>query len=104
MDGKAVCIWKKAPPENDFRSNEAQGGEMLAPDPQYTKILTQLAEASFAAFEFEIFVADFMLDKNTNQFYFTEINLNPGWGKTDEIASGIDVIGLTADYFENLCS
>lgn len=104
MDGKAACIWKKAPPENDFRSNEAQGGAMLAPDPQYIETLTKLAQTTFAIFGFEIFVADFMLDKNADQFYFTEINLNPGWGKTDEVASGIDVIGLTADYFEKLCS
>lgn len=104
MDGKTVCIWKKAPSDGDFRSNEAQGGEMLTADPKHTKELTQLAKITFAAFDFDIFVADFMLDKNTGEFYFTEVNLNPGWGETDRVATGIDVIGLTADYFEKICT
>jgi len=100
MGGEAVCIWKKAPPIGDFRSNEAQGGAMMTAEAQYIPKLIELAQKTFAVFTFEIFVADFMLDKNTNTFYFTEINLNPGWGESDRIASGIDVIGLTADYFE----
>jgi len=104
MNGKAVCIWKKAPPEGDFRSNEAQGGEMLTADPRYLDVLTELATKTYTCFDFEIFVADFMLTKETDTFYFTEIHLNPGWGNTDEIASGVDVIGLTADYFEEVCS
>jgi len=104
MDGVVVCIWKKAPKAGDFRSNEAQGGAMLVAEPQYTPQLTELAKVVFATFSFEIFVADFMLDPNTGTFYFTEINLNPGWGKTDHAAAGVDVISLTADYFEKICS
>jgi hypothetical protein len=45
-----------------------------------------------------------MLDKDTDIFYFTEINLNPGWGPPDRAAAAVDVIGLTADYFEEICS
>jgi glutathione synthase/RimK-type ligase-like ATP-grasp enzyme len=104
MDGEVVCIYKKAPPEDDFRSNESQGGEMLLGDPSYTKELTKMGRETSDIFNFEIFVADFMLDKNTNEFYFTEINLNPGWEKTDREITGVDVIGLTADYFENRCT
>lgn len=102
--GEVLCIWKKAPPKGDFRSNEAQGGEMIATDPEYTAELTTLAQKVFAVFGFEIFVADFMRHKETNAFYFTEINLNPGWGTTDHAATSVDVISLTADYFEKLCS
>jgi glutathione synthase/RimK-type ligase-like ATP-grasp enzyme len=102
--GKPVCCWRKTPPENDFRSNEAQGGGMLLADPQHTAELSKLAAQTYAAFGFEIFVADFMLDKNTDIFYFTEINLNPGWGPPDLAAAGVDVISLTADYFEEICS
>jgi len=102
--GKAVCCWRKTPPENDFRSNEAVGGGMLLADPRYTAELSKLAARTFAAFGFEIFVADFMLDKNTDIFYFTEINLNPGWGPPDQAAAGVDVMGLTADYFQEMCS
>jgi glutathione synthase/RimK-type ligase-like ATP-grasp enzyme len=102
--GKTVCSWRKTPPENDFRSNEAQGGGMLLADPQHTAELSELAALTYDAFAFEIFVADFMLDKNTDTFYFTEINLNPGWGPPDLAAAGVDVIGLTADYFEEICS
>jgi len=103
MDGLAVCIWKKAPPEGDFRSNEAQGGAMLEAEPKYTERLTELSKIAFQIFGFEIFVADFMLDRDTDTFYFTEINLNPGWGPADHQATGVDVISLTADYFENIC-
>jgi D-alanine-D-alanine ligase-like ATP-grasp enzyme len=77
---------------------------MLLSDPQHIAELTRLAAVSHEAFDFEIFVADFMLDKNTNTFYFTEINLNPGWGPPDLAAAGVDVIALTADYFQEICS
>jgi glutathione synthase/RimK-type ligase-like ATP-grasp enzyme len=103
MEGEMVCIWKKASPEGDFRTNEAQGGEMLAADEKYAVNLTKLAKLAHKAMEFEIFVADFMLEKNTDEFYFTEVNLNPGWGQTDQDAAGVDVISLTADYFEKKC-
>jgi len=102
--GKPVCFWRKTPPEDDFRSNEAQGGGMLLADPQHIAKLTELAALTYKAFEFEIFVVDFMLDKDTDIFYFTEINLNPGWGPPDRAAAAVDVIGLTADYFEEICS
>jgi glutathione synthase/RimK-type ligase-like ATP-grasp enzyme len=102
--GKPVCFWRKTPPENDFRSNEAQGGGMILGDPEHTAEITKLATQTHEAFGFEIFVADFMLDKNTGLFYFTEINLNPGWGPPDHAAAGVDVIRLTADYFEEMCS
>ena len=98
--GKPVCCWRKTPPANDFRSNEALGGGMLIADPQHVAELSKLATQTHAAFGFEIFVVDFMLDKNTDIFYFTEINLNPGWGPPDHAAAGVDVISLTADYFE----
>lgn len=104
LAGKPVSFWRKTPPENDFRSNESQGGGMLLADPQHIAELTKLAALTYAAFEFEIFVVDFMLDKNTGTFYFTEINLNPGWGPTDHAVAGVDVIRLTADYFEKICS
>lgn len=103
MNGEAVCVWKKAPPEGDFRSNEAQGGAMLTADTEHLAEMTELAKKTYEIFKFEIFVADFMLNKDTNEFYFTEINLNPGWGQTDYEATGVDVIGLTADYFEEMC-
>lgn len=99
-----VSFWRKTPPANDFRSNEAQGGGMLLADPQHIAELTRLATISHEAFGFEIFVADFMLDTHTNIFYFTEINLNPGWGPPDLAAAGVDVIALTADYFQEICS
>jgi glutathione synthase/RimK-type ligase-like ATP-grasp enzyme len=104
INGTPVCFWRKTPPEDDFRSNEAKGGGMLLSDPQHIAELTRLAAVSHEAFDFEIFVADFMLDKNTNTFYFTEINLNPGWGPPDLAAAGVDVIALTADYFQEICS
>lgn len=77
---------------------------MLEADPVYTAQLTKLSQKTFSAFGFEIFVADFMLDKNTNEFYFTEINLNPGWSPIDEAAAGANITSLTADYFERICS
>ena len=104
MNGEIVCIWKKEPPAGDFRSNEAQGGAMLTAEDEHTELLTKLATKTYTAFDFDIYVADFMLEKHTNQFYFTEINLNPGWGQTDLDATGVDVIGITADYFEEVCS
>lgn len=104
MAGEALCIWKKAPPDGDFRSNEAQGGAMLTAETEHTNELTHLAKKVFAIFEFDIFVADFMLSKETGEFYFTEINLNPGWGQPDYDATGVDVIKLTADYFETICT
>jgi len=104
MNGEVLCIWKKAPLAGDFRSNEAQGGAMLTGDDIYTTTLTELSKKVHRVLGFDIFVADFMLDRNTNTFYFTEINLNPGWGQSDLAATGVDIIGLTADYFEKICA
>ena len=101
---QAICMYKKSPPSGDFRSNVSQGGQMLIADPRYTQELTRLTNDLFSIFDFEIFVADFMLDKNTDTFYFTEINLNPGWELSDMEVTGIDVTKLTADYFERICS
>jgi len=105
IDGVVICIYKKAPSKDDFRSNESQGAEMIKADhldQVHTEELTKLTQTTFNIFEFEIFVADFMLDKNTGKFYFTEINLNPGWEIFEADITGIDVIRLTIDYFEKI--
>ena len=104
LAGEAIGIYKKSPPTGDFRSNVSQGGQMLIADQQYTPELTQLTNGLFSIFDFEIFVADFMLNKDTGEFYFTEINLNPGWEISDMEVTGVDVTKLTADYFERICS
>ena len=70
---------------------------------RHVEKLTELTEQTNKAFGFEIIAIDFMLNKNTAEFYFTEINLNPGWAQSDHDVTGVDVIGLTADYFEELC-
>lgn len=102
--GELICIYKKAPPQGDFRSNEAQGGEMLKAESDHLAALTELAQATAQAFVFEIFVGDFMLSTDNGEFYFTEINLNPGWGQTEPAAAGVDMIALMADYFERISS
>lgn len=104
LGGTVICISKKAPAEGDFRTNEALGGKMIVPDDVHTKRLHALAATTFTAFGFENFVVDFMLEKNSHELYFTEINLNPGWGETDLASTGIDMIAITADYFEGLCA
>jgi glutathione synthase/RimK-type ligase-like ATP-grasp enzyme len=80
------------------------GGKMIVPDDIHTDRLHELAKIAYRAFGFENFVVDFMLEKDTNQLYFTEINLNTGWGHTDLESTGIDMIAITADYFEELCA
>ncbi len=104
LGGEVICISKKAPAEGDFRTNEALGGKMIVPDDIHTDRLHELAKIAYRAFGFENFVVDFMLEKDTNQLYFTEINLNPGWGHTDLESTGIDMIAITADYFAELCA
>ena len=103
-DGAVDYVYKKAPADGDFRSNEAQGALMLAAGPEHRQKVMELAVKTYKAFEFNLFVADFMLDKNSDKFYFTEINLNPGWGDIEEDATGVDLINLNADYFEKICS
>lgn len=102
--GEVISFWKKTPAKGDFRSNEAQGGKMMRAGTEHLEQLSSLALATYTAFGFEIFVADFMLDKHTNTFYFTEINLNPGWATPDNQAAGVDHSKVTADYFEKICS
>ena len=104
VNGEVMCIWRKAPDTNDFRSNEAQGGKMLVTNPLHTTEITKLAKKVFTIFGFDIFVVDFMLEKNTDTFYFTEINLNPGWVNTINEVTPFNRSAIAADYFEEICS
>lgn len=102
--GTVISYWKKAPAEGDFRTNEAQGGQMINAEKTYPEQITTLADITYRAFNFEIFVVDFMLHKATEVFYFTEINLNPGWvGEINEITT-VDRSTVVAEYFEKICS
>jgi len=102
--GEVVCLYKKSTAAGEFRSNVAQGGQMQQADSQYIPELTKLAEHTAAIFDFEITVADFMLDKNSGEFYFTEMNVNPGWQLSNKQITGIDVTNSVIEYFEKLCS
>lgn len=104
IGGKAVAMYKRTPPADDFRSNVSQGAVMTPVPTQLQAELTTLAEKAATLFSFEILAIDFMLNKDTNEFIFTEINLNPGWEKSDEQATGVDLSLMTAQYFESLCS
>jgi glutathione synthase/RimK-type ligase-like ATP-grasp enzyme len=100
--GKVILTIKQTPPEGEFRSNEAQGGKTLPAESIHTNELTKLAKTAFETFGFEIMVVDFMFEKHTKQFYFTEINLNPGWYKSDFDITGVDAINLMANFFEKI--
>lgn len=64
--------------------------------------LTSLATKTASLFDFEVLAIDFMRSSENNEFYFTEINLNPGWEISDENATNVDLSAVTADYFESL--
>ncbi|MEY3784159.1 MAG: hypothetical protein RLZZ230_481 [Candidatus Parcubacteria bacterium] len=70
---------------------------------RYVERLTAKAKIAAALFNFEIIAVDFMLHSETGEFYFTEINLNPGWEISDKLATGVDLTTKTVDYFEHIC-
>lgn len=102
VGGTPVAMYKRTPPENDFRSNVSQGGKMLPVEPSLKATLTEQASKAAQIFDFEVIAADFMLNTNDQKLYFTEINLNPGWELGDQTATGVNLSSITADYFEQL--
>lgn len=102
VGGKTEAMYKRTPAPGDFRSNVSTGGAMHPVEPELVSILSTLAEQSAHAFNFEILATDFMHHKETGDFYFTEINLNPGWEISDKDATNVDLTAITADYFESL--
>jgi len=104
VGGKVVAMYSRTPKDGDFRCNVSQGGCMVSVEEKYIDKLTELASKVAALFDFEIMAVDFMLHSETDEFYFTEINLNPGWEISDDIATGVDLSAVTVDYFEKICN
>lgn len=104
LGGKAVAMYKRVPAAGDFRSNISTGGSMHPVEDELIQTLSEVANRTAKAFKFEIIVADFMRHKENGEFYFTEINLNPGWQKTNKESTGVDMSEAVADYFESLAA
>lgn len=101
VGNNAKAMYKRVPPPDDFRSNVSVGALMKPVEDEYRQKLEELGLAVAEIFDFRICAIDFMLHKNTKEFYFTEINLKPGWEESDKIATGSDMSALVADYIEN---
>jgi glutathione synthase/RimK-type ligase-like ATP-grasp enzyme len=103
VGGVPAAMYKRTPAAHDFRSNVSQGGQMLSVEPEMIDSLQSYATKAGKIFDFEIIAVDFMLHRESQELYFTEINLNPGWEISDREATGVDLSSVTADYFERLC-
>lgn len=104
VGGKTVAMYKRTPAPDDFRSNISTGGAMHPVEPELVSELSDLAEKAAKAFDFEILATDFMRHRETGEFYFTEININPGWEISDMDSTDVDLSSVTADYLESLAA
>jgi RimK family alpha-L-glutamate ligase len=100
INGKAVAGYRRMRCKDDFRCNVSLGARMeplLSKDKQ---ALFALAERVAGAFGLELHVVDFMVHKETGQYYFVEINDNPGWEMSDQEATGVNMSAKVIDSFE----
>jgi len=100
---KAAALYQRVPTPGDFRSNVTRGGTMTPVEGKYHDTLSKQAIAIATLFGFEITAVDFMRHQESGMFYFTEINLNPGWEISDKEATGVDLSPVVAKYLENAC-
>ena len=97
---KAVAAYRRVPASGDFRANVSRGGTMEHVDDEKKQELYALAEKLAPLFGLDICAIDFLHSSKDGEFYFAEVNLNPGWEYSDIKATGVDMSVLTADYIE----
>lgn len=95
---KAPAMYQRIPASGDFRSNVSRGGSMVAVEEDHREVLAREAISIAALFGFAITAVDFMKHSETGEFYFTEINLNPGWETSDRDATGVDLSEVVTDF------
>ena len=103
INGKPVAGYRRMRCKDDFRCNVSLGARMRPLLPGDTKQLYLLAERISGMFGLEMHVVDFMVHKKTNEYYFVEINDNPGWETSDKEATGVDMSARVIDSFEKAC-
>ncbi len=101
VGGKAVAMYKRIPKEGDFRANVSQGGVMAPVEEERKAELIERAEKLAPHFGLGICAIDYLCG-NDSVLYFAEVNDNPGWEASDSDATGVDLTGITLDYFETL--
>lgn len=97
---RAAACYRRVPVPGDFRANVSRGGTMERVDETQKQTLFGLAEKLAPHFGLDICAIDFLHSTVNNDYYFAEVNLNPGWEYSDKDATGVDMSALTADYLE----
>lgn len=100
IENEPIALYKRIPPSDDFRSNVSVGATMHPVEPALLPRLEAMSKEVQVSFGFEICALDFMFHDETQTFYFTEINRNPGWEYSDMQATGVDLSIAVASYFK----
>jgi RimK family alpha-L-glutamate ligase len=103
IDGKAAAGYRRIHCAEDFRCNVSLGASMEPLSSKDEEVLYPLAERVADVFGLEMHVVDFMVHKETKEYYFVEINDNPGWEMSDMEATGVDMSAKVIDSFEKAC-
>jgi len=102
--GKPVAGYRRMKMINDFRCNVSLGAEMMPLSEADKTALFPLAEQVADLLKLDLHVVDFLRSKESGEYYFVEINDNPGWGLSDKDATGVDMSALVIDYFERVAA
>ena len=102
IEGKPVASYRRVPVDGDFRTNVSRGAQMEPVDESMQKDLYPLAEKITQSMELNICAVDFIVRNTDGEYFFTEVNLNPGWELSDQDATGVHMSALVIDYFEKI--
>lgn len=101
VGGMAICGYKRLPQGNDFRANVSLGGTMeKISDKKLERRLFKLSEKISSHFkDLELPGVDLMVNKESGEIYFLEINATPGLKDVEKV-TGVNVADEFVRYFE----